>query len=174
MKEEQETTTHDKLVSGGEASISTDKSLGEQLQGKYLTFQLANEQYGVHILKVQEIITMQKITCIPKVPPHVRGVINLRGKVIPVVDLRARFGMERVEDTEKTVIIVLYVDNAGTTLTMGVCVDEVKEVIDMAAGNIEKAPSMGTLNTDFIMGIGKAGEEIDMLLDMDKILVSET
>ncbi len=153
--------------------ITQHNEVGEKLAGKYLTFVLGEEEYGIEILKVQEIIQMQKVTKVPKAPEFVRGVINLRGKVIPVVELRNKFGMTRQEDTEKTCIIVVMIQVGETSITMGIIIDEVKEVLDIAAGNIEETPSFGaSIETEFIMGIGKIGDNVKMLLDIDKVLSS--
>jgi purine-binding chemotaxis protein CheW len=139
--------------------------------GKYLTFKLGAEEYGLEILKVQEIIKMMDITKVPRTPEFVRGVINLRGKVIPVVDLRLKFGMAAKETTDKTCVIVAQVANAGGTVTMGTIVDEVSEVLDIMAEQIEPAPEFGTtVNTDFILGMGKVAKKVIMLLDIDKVL----
>ncbi len=142
------------------------------LAGKYLTFRLAEEGYGIEILKVQEIIGLMSITRIPKTPDFIRGVINLRGKVIPVIDLRLKFGLEKKENTEKTCIIVVQVEkSADTIVTMGIIVDEVSEVLDITAEQIEPPPSFGaTVDTDFILGMGKASQKVVMLLDVDKVL----
>ncbi|MFW5784752.1 MAG: chemotaxis protein CheW [Chitinispirillaceae bacterium] len=142
------------------------------LEGKYLTFRLAEEGYGLEILKVQEIIGMMSITRIPRTPDFIRGVINLRGKVIPVIDLRLKFSLEKKEDTEKTCIIVVQVKkNADDTVTMGIIVDEVSEVLDIKAEQIEPPPSFGAaMDTDFILGMGKASQKVVMLLDVDKVL----
>ncbi len=145
--------------------------VGKKLAGKYLTFLLGEEEYGLEILKVQEIIQMQKVTKVPKAPDFVRGVINLRGKVIPVVELRNKFGMETVEDTKKTCIIVVLIQAGDNAIIMGISIDEVKEVLDVDSGEIEETPSFGASNeTDFIMGVGKVGETVKMLLDIDKVL----
>jgi len=142
--------------------------------GKYLTFKLDVETYGVAILKVHEIIGMMVVARMPRTPEFVRGVINLRGKVIPVVDLRLKFEMESHEDTEKTCIIVVQTGAAGQEVTMGVLVDEVAEVLDVAASQIEPPPSFGSnLDTEFILAMGKIGESVVMLLDMDKVLSSD-
>lgn len=141
------------------------------LSGKYLTFYLAKEEYAVEILKVQEIIQMQKVTTVPRVPGFVRGIINLRGKVIPVVELRIKFGMEPVDDTDKTAIVVFAIDNGSTKVTTGIIIDDVKEVADLAAGTIEPAPHFShSVDTDFIMGISKSTESVRILLDIDKVL----
>jgi len=121
--------------------------------GKYLTFALAEEEYGLEILKVREIISMSEITSVPKTPEFVKGVINLRGKVIPVIDLRLKFTMEEVPYTDETCIIVVDVDG----IEMGIIVDHVSEVLDIASGDIEDAPEFGaSVDIDFILGMGKA------------------
>ncbi len=147
----------------------------QTLAGKYLTFKLNDEEYGVQILKVHEIIKMMNVTPVPKTPRFVRGVINLRGKVIPVVDLRQHFGMESVEATEKTCIVVAQVakDDTDTTVTMGAIVDEVSEVLAIMPEEIEEAPSFGaSVNTSFILGIAKARGGVKILLDVDRVLGS--
>ena len=144
--------------------------------GKYLTFKLGAEEYGLEILKVQEIIKMMDITRVPRTPALVRGVINLRGKVIPVVDLRLKFCMESRENTDKTCVIVVQVAQANTAtgaVTMGTLVDEVSEVLDINGSQIEPSPEFGTsVNTDFILGMGKVAKKVIMLLDIDKVLSS--
>ena len=145
--------------------------VGQQLAGKYLTFKLAEEEYGLEILKVQEIIQMQSVTKVPRTPDYVRGVINLRGKVIPVVDLRKKFTLDAIKDTEKTCIIVVQVLQADTKVVMGIIIDEVKEVLDIKAENIEETPEFGAnINTEFILGMGKIGSSVKILLDIDKVL----
>jgi len=141
--------------------------------GKYLTFKLAVEEYGLEILKVQEIMKMVEVTKIPRTPDYVRGVINLRGKVIPVVDLRLKFGMEALDTTVKTCVIVVQVKRNDSTVTMGIIVDEVSEVLDVTSEQIEPSPEFGsTVNTDFILGMGKVGKRVITLLDVDKVLSS--
>lgn len=152
-------------VETGDANASAD------LAGKYLTFELGGEVYGLEILKVQEIIGIMDVTRVPKTPAYVRGVINLRGQVIPVVDLRLKFGIESIDDTEKTCIIVVQVARGGDAVTMGVLVDEVSEVLDIDAEQIENTPSFGSkVDTDFILGMGKVDEKVVMMLDVDKVL----
>lgn len=142
--------------------------------GKYLTFKLGAEEFGLEILKVQEIIKMMDITKIPRTPEFVRGVINLRGKVISVVDLRAKFGLEAVATTDKTCVIVVQVKRTAGMLVMGIIVDEVSEVLDVAGGQIEPPPAFGArVDTDFILGMGKVGKKVIMLLDVDKVLSSD-
>jgi len=146
-------------------------SVGARLAGKYLTFRLADEEYGLEILKVQEIIQMQTITRVPRTPAYVRGVINLRGKVIPVVDLRLKFGLEGVDDTDRTCIIVVQIRQGDNVVIMGIIIDEVREVLDIAGDNIEDAPDFGSqIDTEFIMGMGKIGQSVKILLDIDKVL----
>ena len=142
--------------------------------GKYLTFRLANEEYGIEILHVQEIIGMVPVTQVPKTPEFVRGVINLRGKVIPIVDLRRKFGMDSTEDTEKTCIVVVQISGGSGNVTMGFIVDEVSEVLDIPAQEIEDAPSFGaSLDTAYILGMAKTKGSVKILVDIDKVLASE-
>jgi purine-binding chemotaxis protein CheW len=139
--------------------------------GKYLTFELGHEIYGLEILKVQEIIGMMNVTRVPKTSTFVRGVINLRGKVIPVIDLRLKFGLEGKPDTERTCIIVVKIESKQIEMIMGIIVDEVSEVIDIQSSQLEKTPNFSSnLNTDFLLGIGKVEEKVIMLLDIDKVL----
>ena len=124
--------------------------------GKYLTFRLAQEQYGLEILKVREIIGLMDLTKVPKTPHDIRGVINLRGKVIPVLDLRLKFGMEAKQDTEETCIIVVDIAGEDGSILMGILVDAVSEVLDIQSSEIEDAPTFGAdVDTRFILGIGK-------------------
>ena len=144
-------------------------------EGKYLTFALANEEYGLEILKVREIIGYMEITAVPQTPHHVKGVINLRGQVIPVIDLRAKFGMETAEITEESCIIVVEIAQGERTFSTGIVVDHVQEVLDIAGGDIEDAPQFGSsVCTDFILGMGKIGDSVKLLLDIDKVLAGET
>jgi purine-binding chemotaxis protein CheW len=140
------------------------------LGGKYLTFFLRGEEYGLEILKVQEIIGMMEITPVPRTPDFIRGVINLRGKVIPIICLRLKFGMEAVAQTEQTCIIVVQ----ARGLQMGIVVDKVSEVLDIASEDIEDAPSFGAdVESDYILGIGKSEGRVKLLLDIDRVLTSE-
>ncbi len=143
-------------------------------EGKYLTFSLAGEEYGIGILKVKEIIGMMPITTVPQTPRYIKGVINLRGKVIPVIDLRLKFGLTAAEFTDRTCIIVVEIATAGRTILMGIVVDSVSEVLNIKAADIESTPSFGTkLDTEYILGMAKAGGSIKILLDIDRILSSE-
>jgi purine-binding chemotaxis protein CheW len=143
-------------------------------EGKYLTFSLAGEEYGIGILKVKEIIGIMPITVVPQTPKYIKGVVNLRGKVIPVVDLRLKFSIDAAEFTERTCIIVVEITAVGRTILMGIVVDSVSEVLNIKAADIEATPSFGTrLNTEYILGMAKAGGSIKILLDIDKILSVE-
>lgn len=140
-------------------------------EGKYLTFSLAGEEYGIGILKVKEIIGLMTITPIPQTPQHIKGVINLRGKVIPIVDLRLKFGMEAMEYTERTCIIVVEIAFGGNKIAMGIVVDSVSEVLNIKAGEIEDTPNFGSqLNTAYILGMAKIGQSVKILLDIDKVM----
>jgi purine-binding chemotaxis protein CheW len=135
--------------------------------GKFLTFFLAGEEYGLEILKVHEIIGMMSITSVPRTPEFVRGVINLRGKVIPIVDLRLKLEMDSTEQTEETCTIVVQASGIQT----GIIVDRVSEVLDIAGEEIEDAPSFGaSVRSDYILGIGKSEGRVKLLLDIDKVL----
>jgi len=135
--------------------------------GKFFTFFLDGEEYGIVILKVHEIIGMMPITSVPKTPPFIRGVINLRGKVIPIIDLRLKFDMPSRAQTAETCIIVVQLRG----IEMGVIVDRVSEVINIAEADIEDPPSFGTsVSTDYILGIGKSQGKVKILLDIDCVL----
>jgi purine-binding chemotaxis protein CheW len=143
-------------------------------EGKYLTFALGPEEYGLEILKVREIIGYMDITAVPRTPAYVKGVINLRGQVIPVVDLRSKFAMEMAERTEQTCIIVVEIAHGDSRISTGIVVDRVSEVLDIAGENIEPAPEFGSaVETNFILGMGKIGDTVKILLDIDKVLCSE-
>jgi purine-binding chemotaxis protein CheW len=143
-------------------------------EGKYLTFSLAGEEYGIGILKVKEIIGMMTITPVPQAPDFVKGVINLRGKVIPVLDLRLRFSMEAGEYTERTCIIVVEAAVANGSVHMGIVVDAVSEVLNIRQDDTEDTPAFGVkLNTDFILGMAKLGGGVKILLDIDRVLGSQ-
>jgi purine-binding chemotaxis protein CheW len=150
-------------------SETTDQAV-QQRGGKFLTFVLAEEEYGLEILKVREIIGMMGITAVPRTPEHVKGVINLRGKVIPVVDLRLKFAMPEAEYTEETCIIVVDVNG----MEIGIVVDRVSEVLDIADNDIDDPPSFGTnVETEFILGMGKAEGRVKILLDINSVLGNE-
>lgn len=143
-------------------------------EGKYLTFALAHEEYGLEILKVREIIGYIDVTAVPQTPHYVKGVVNLRGQVIPVVDLRAKFGMEIAEVTDQTCIIVVEIRQGSRTYSTGIVVDRVQEVLDIAGQDIEDAPQFGaTVNTDFLLGMGKVQGRVKMLLNIDRVLAGD-
>ena len=140
-------------------------------EGKYLTFTLADEEYGIGILKIREIIGMMPVTSVPQTPAFVKGVINLRGKVIPVVDLRLRFGMAEIDYTERTCIIVVEIEGQAGTVQIGIVVDAVSEVLNIKAEEIEDTPTFGTtLDTDYILGMAKMEGGVKILLDIDRVL----
>ncbi len=152
----------------------TSREVLESLAGKYLTFRLGEEDYGLEILKVQEIIGMQEITAIPRTPDFVKGVINLRGKVIPVVDLRLKFSMAEAEVSRKTCIIVVQVSRESDKVIMGIVVDEVSEVLEIGGQEIEPAPAFGTqIDTNFILGMAKSENAVKILLDLDRVLTQQ-
>jgi len=140
-------------------------------EGKYLTFSMAEEEYGIGILKIKEIIGMMPITTVPQTPDFVRGVINLRGKVIPVVDLRAKFGMDTIDYTDRTCIIVVEIEGGSGMVMIGIVVDAVSEVLNIKADEIEDTPTFGTrLDTDYILGMAKMEGSVKILLDIDRVL----
>jgi purine-binding chemotaxis protein CheW len=137
--------------------------------GKYLTFFLASEEYGVEILKVQEIIERIPITPVPLTSKYILGVINLRGKIHPVMDLKIKFGMEETEITDETCIIVI----KTFSLMMGILVDKVSEVVNMASDDIEDTPSFGAdVNPEYLLGVGKTGGRVRLLLDIEKVITA--
>ncbi|RJQ60901.1 MAG: purine-binding chemotaxis protein CheW [Desulfobacteraceae bacterium] len=145
--------------------------MDESRAGKYLTFTLAGEEYGTAILKVKEIIGMMPITPVPQTPGHIKGVINLRGKVIPVSDLRLKFGMEAIEYTDRTCIIVVEIEGDYGMVMTGIVVDAVSEVLSIKDEHIEDPPRFGpAVKTDFIRGIAKGHDNVKILLDIDRVL----
>jgi len=143
-------------------------------EGKYLTFSLDREEYGIGLLKVKEIIGMMRITPVPQTPEYVKGVINLRGKVIPVIDLRLRFGLDYSEYNDRTCIIVVDAGTNSSRLHIGIVVDSVSEVINIKGSDIEDTPSFGaTLDIDYISGMAKSGGSVKILLDIDKVLSTD-
>ena len=141
------------------------------LAGKYLTFALSGEEYGLPVLEVREIIKMMSITAVPQVPGHVRGVINLRGKVIPVIDLRLKFGFASQDYTERTCIIVVEVKVSAGAVMMGIIVDHVSEVLNIAAEEIEQTPDFGEqVETSYMKGVAKVKGKVKILLDLDRVL----
>lgn len=144
------------------------------IAGKYLTFALGDEEYGLPVLKVREIIKVMDITAVPQVPGHIKGVINLRGKVIPVVDLRLKFGFASQDYTERTCIIVVEVALAASSVMMGMVVDSVSEVLNIGEAEIEQTPEFGErVTTDYIKAMAKVKGRVKILLDLDRVLGAE-
>ena len=144
-----------------------------ELEGKYLTFSLGQEEYGIEITRVIEIIGIMPFTALPQTPDYIKGVINLRGKVIPVIDLRLKFGMEEREHTDQTCIIVIEFYQDGQKVQIGLIVDSVSEVLNVDSEDLEETPKFGiTLNTDFILAMAKGNNIVRTLLDVDKVLSS--
>ena len=146
-----------------------------KLAGKYLTFFLGSETYGIPVLKVREIISMLPITQVPQVPAYMKGVINLRGKVIPVVDLRTKFSLPEVEATSNTCIVVVQIEGADSQIKLiGLIVDAVEEVANIAQTEIEPTPDFGnSINVQYILGMAKIKGSVKSLLDIDKIIAAE-
>lgn len=146
----------------------------EDLAGKYLTFALGQEEYGIGILKIKEIIGMMPITAIPQAPTFIKGIINLRGKVIPVTDLRLKFGLESTAYTERTCIIVVEMKKASGSMIMGLVVDGVSEVANIKKEEIEKAPHLGIQEQiNFVQGMAKLDSGVKILLDIDQVLIGD-
>lgn len=151
----------------GAVDSAGSSTLARERAGKYLTFYLEGEEYGVEILEVHEIIGIMPITRVPRTPPFILGVINLRGKVISIMDLRARFGMRPAEHAAETCIIVVQVGG----VQIGLLVDRVSEVLDVPESEIEDAPGFGVeIDTDYILGVAKSSGRVKLLLDMDRVL----
>jgi purine-binding chemotaxis protein CheW len=142
--------------------------------GKYLVFELGREEFGIRVLKVREIMGIQDITAVPQTPAHVKGVINLRGKVIPVVDLRLKFGLPEQEYTQRTCIIVVQVEGDERPMLMGIVVDGVAEVLNVAAADIEDTPEFGqAVATPCLLGMAKIKGKVKILLDIDQVLKND-
>ena len=157
------------MLSANEPAARSDSRAG-----KYLTFQLGSEEFGVGVLKVREIMGLQEITAIPQTPLFVKGVINLRGKVVPVVDLRLKFRLEAAEYTQRTCIIVTQLHGDSGSMLMGVIVDGVSEVLNLAAAEIEDAPDFGDQTAgQYLLGMAKVKGKVKILLDIDKVLSTQ-
>jgi purine-binding chemotaxis protein CheW len=139
--------------------------------GKYLAFQLANEEFGIDVMKVREIMCLQEITAVPQTPAHIKGVINLRGKVVPVIDLRLKFEIPSAEYTQRTCIIVTEVPGESALVLMGIVVDGVSEVLCLTGSEIEDTPSFGEdVSNQYLLGMAKVNGKVKILLDIDKVL----
>jgi purine-binding chemotaxis protein CheW len=157
-------------------AVTADRpgATGTASGGKYLTFMLGREEYGLPVLKVREIIKVMDITHVPQAPAHVLGVINLRGKVIPVIDLRRKFALPEQAHTERTCIIVAEVTLSQTAVMMGVVVDAVSEVVNVLAAEIDGTPEFGgSAETDYLLGLAKVKGSVKILLDLDRVLGSD-
>ncbi len=158
------------LTAPGESSAVLHNN---ERAGKYLTFQLGTEEFGIQVLKIREIMGIQQITGVPQTPSWMKGVINLRGKVIPVIDLRLKFGMPTIAYNQRTCIVVAQVETDSEQMLMGLVVDEVSEVVNIAASEIEDAPSFGSnVPTPYILGMAKQKGKVKILLDIDQALSS--
>ncbi|PWT99768.1 MAG: chemotaxis protein CheW [Terriglobia bacterium] len=159
------------LVTGNEQGTAV---AADARTGKYLTFQLGNEEFGVRVLKVREIMGIQEITAVPQTPTHVKGVINLRGKVVPVIDLRLKFGLPPAEYTPRTCIIVTQTEGESGLILMGVIVDGVSEVLNLAASDIEDTPDFGEeVAVQYLLGMAKVKGKVKILLDIDRVLSAQ-
>lgn len=158
------------MTKSNENSESVKTAIQER-EGKYLTFNMQKEEYGISILKIKEIIGMMPVTPVPQTPEYVKGVINLRGKVIPVVDLRLRFELEAIDYTERTCIIVVEIESLAGMVLIGIVVDAVSEVLNIKGEDIQDTPAFGKgLDTDFILGMAKIEGGVKTLLDIDRVL----
>lgn len=159
------------VVSTDEKSPATKT---DERAGKYLVFHLGREEFGIRVLKVREIMGVQDITAVPQTPAYVKGVINLRGKVIPVVDLRLKFGLPQIEYTARTCIIVVQVASEAGSMLMGIVVDGVAEVLNLVAGDIEDTPDFGQgVATPYLLGMAKVKGKVKILLDITQVLTSQ-
>jgi purine-binding chemotaxis protein CheW len=149
-------------------------SQSDSRAGKYLTFQLAHEEFGIRVLKVREIMGLQEITAVPQTPLHIKGVINLRGKVVPVIDLRLKFGVPAADYTQRTCIIVTQVQGESGAILMGIVVDGVSEVVNLTGSEIEDTPDFGEqIAGQYLLGMAKVKGKVKILLDIDKVLSSQ-
>ena len=152
-----------------EATMSATQLATEQTQ--YLSFYLAGEEYALGILKVKEIIEYDTLTCVPRTPPFIRGVINLRGSVVPVIDLALKFGLPESVITKWTCIVIVEIDFDGEQIVMGILADSISQVIDLQPGDIEVPPSFGTkVAVDYLLGMGRWGKKFVLILDIDRVL----
>lgn len=156
-----------------EPKSALQTSAHPSLGGKYLTFRLGTEQFGLQILKVREIMGLINITQVPRAPNSVKGVINLRGKIVPVIDLRKKFEMPEVEVTDRACIVVVDINIQGTSADVGILVDNVSEVRNIRGEDIGPVPTLGDrMDTSFILGLAKTGGTVTTLLDIESVLFS--
>ena len=143
-------------------------------QTQYLSFYLAGEEYALGILKVREIIEYDTLTSVPRTPPFIRGVINLRGSVVPVIDLAIKFGLPESVITKWTCIVIVEIDFEGEQIVMGLLADSISQVIDLPPEEIEEPPSFGTtVDVDYLLGMGRSGKKFVLILDIDRVLSSK-
>lgn len=146
----------------------------DERAGKYLTFKIGPEEFGVRVIKVREIMGIQQITAVPQTPDYLKGVINLRGKVIPVIDLRLKFGLPPMEYTQRTCIVVVQVEGDAGPILVGLVVDAVSEVLNLGSSEIEDTPDFGAkLATPFILGMAKLKGKVKILLDIDRVVSTQ-
>lgn len=159
-----------KTVTAAAAGIPAAQWMDERAR-KYLTFRLGQEEFGVQVMRVREIMGVQEITAVPQTPGYVKGVINLRGKVIPVVDLRLRLGLPEIGHTPRTCIIVVQIDGLAGKLLIGMVVDSVSEVLTLQGGDIENSPDYGSgVAAPYLLGMAKIKGKVKLLLDIDLVL----
>jgi purine-binding chemotaxis protein CheW len=146
----------------------------DQRAGKYLTFALGKEEFAIQVLRVREIMGIQEITAVPQTPGYVKGVLNLRGKVVPVVDLRLKFDMRELDYTERTCIIVAQIESQERKLLIGIIVDGVSEVLTLGADDIEDTPDFGSgVHTPYILGMAKIKNKVKILLDINMVFTAQ-
>ena len=156
------------------ATITKTATTTSATAGKYLTFVLGKEEYGIQILKVREIMGLQEITAVPQTPAHIKGVINLRGKVVPVIDLRLKFGLAAADYTQRTCIIVTQVRAESGAVLMGIVVDGVSEVLTLGGSEIEDTPDFGEeYSGGYLLGMAKVKGKVKILLDIERVLSTQ-
>ncbi|SRR5579875_580924 len=156
------------------STLEMTATRSDERAGKYLVFELGREEFGIRVLQVREIMGLQDITVVPQMPAHIKGVINLRGKVIPVICLRSKFGLEAAEYSSRTCIIVVQVRGEAGLLLVGVIVDGVSEVLNIGAGDIEDTPDFGVgASTPYLLGMAKIKGKVKILLDIDRVMATE-
>jgi purine-binding chemotaxis protein CheW len=155
-------------IAAPSGNSATSKS--DERAGKYLTFHLGKQEFGVSVMKVREIMRMQDVTGVPGSPVYLKGVMNLRGKLVPVIDLRLKFGMPAIEHTPRACVIVVQVNGAVTPLLMGMIVDEVSEVLILRSADIQDPPDFGVERRHDILGMAKSNGKVKILLDIDQVL----
>ena len=165
--------TENKLAqrSARDAAVIRDATLAAEEQQQYLTFQLGDEMFAIGILSIREIIEYGFVTEVPMTPPFIRGVINLRGAVVPVLDLAVRFGRQARDSSKRTCIVIVEIGSDNDSHEMGVVVDAVNEVLEISHGDIEPPPEFGArVRSDFIRGMGKINDKFVIILDVNRVL----